>query len=136
MSHFAEMKVDALVKNETDLVTALQEMFGTSGVIVLEKPRQLSGMDSRAKHKAHIIVTQEAFHKARCPGYNEMGFERQENGSYALHFDAMDFNSNLQNKLFQDYSRRVTERKLKANGYNVKRVLLDNGDIELTATKS
>jgi hypothetical protein len=136
MSHYAEIKVDALVRNEADLVGALSEVFGAAGVQVLKEARILEGMDRQSHRKAHVIVTQAALRKHSSPGYNELGFERKSDGTYSMHVDGMDLRPNVRDAIFQDYSQRVTERKLKANGYAIKRVKLDNGDIELTATKS
>jgi hypothetical protein len=136
MSHFAEMKVEALVQNEQDLVDCLQEYFGVEGVTVLDSARKLKGMDKAGAKSAHIIISQAAFQKLGGSSYNEMGFERQKDGTYILHADSMDFRKPMKDKVFQDYSRRVAERKLKAQGYHVKRTLLQNGDVEITATKS
>jgi hypothetical protein len=135
MSHFAEMKVDVQVKNEKDLVASLQAVFGEDAVTVVDTARQLKGMDSRAKKMAHIIVSQQAMKKIG-PGYNEMGFERQADGTYKFHVDGMDFNSRRRDSLFQSYAENVATRKLKAQGYKVKRVVLENGDFELTASKN
>lgn len=134
MSHFAEIKVSALTKNEKELVAALQAFFGA--VEVYGEAKSLEGYDSRANKKAHIIVRKVDVGKklSRGSAYNDLGFERNKDGTYSLHYDNMDISEDTRNKVMQDYSERVATKQLKAKGYSVKRELKD-GVVKLTATK-
>ncbi len=136
MSHFAEIKLNALQKNEKDLIASLEEVFGEGSVEVYDTAVTLTGYDAAARKKAHIVVRKESFSRSKMHAYNDMGFERTDEGGYVMHYDDMDFNLDKRNSLMQDYATRVTTRKLKAQGYAVKRKVLENGSIELLAQRS
>ena len=137
MSHFAALKVNALVKNELDLIAALKEHFGEDAVEVHDEAKKLHGYDERAGKKAHIIVRKDAVGKlsARKFAYNDLGYERMPDGSYTMHVDQMDMSQAHQDKVAQNYAERVATRKLKSQGYTLKREVLKDGVVKLVATK-
>lgn len=137
MSHFAEIRVSALTKNEKELVKALENYFGEGTVKVFAEAVQLQGMDARAKKRAHVVVKKADVAKKTTykNAYNDLGFERMKDGTYKFHVDDMDMGEKERNSVIQDYAALVAQRQLKAQGYMVKRELEKNGKIRLTATK-
>lgn len=136
MSHYAEMKVSALVRNEKDLVAALEELYGEGMVEIHPNLVSIGGYDSQAKKKAHIVVRKEAIQAQKGgKAWNDLGYERQEDGTYKLHVDPVDFPKTSQEKVAMAYAERVAARQLKYKGYSVKRSLQQDGTIKLVATK-
>jgi hypothetical protein len=137
MSHFAEIRVDALTKNEKDLVAALQKHFGKDVVEVHDEAVPLQGMDRQAGKCAHLVVRKANVKKQTgySGAYNDMGFERKKDGFYTWHVDNMDVPEKTRNSIMQDYAERVSTRQLKAKGYMVKRELLKDGTVKLVATR-
>jgi hypothetical protein len=136
MSHFTEMKSKALVKNEGDLVAALKTQFGEEFVEVHDTPQKLNGYDAAANKKAHIIIRKGAVNKALgTHGWNDIGLERLADGTYSMHYDPADMQESTRQKIFQDYAERVASRKLKAQGYTLKRSVAQNGHVVIKATK-
>jgi hypothetical protein len=134
MSHFAEMKIAALVKNERDLIQALEEQFGAETVAVHDTAVPLTGYDARAKKKAHLVIKKGDVAKAMSTtGYNDIGFERLEDGNYSMHYDPMDWPNQKREALVQSYAEKVATRKLKAQGYTVKKETLQDGSVKLIA---
>lgn len=139
MSHYTEMKVNCLVKNEADLIAALKSLFGEKGVEVHEEGTNLAGgYDSQAgaKLKAHIVVRKEALRKAMSvTGYNDVGYQRMPDGTYKMHVDDMDFPMSYRDMVMQKYTEGVSARKLKMMGYSVKSEAQKDGTVKLVATK-
>lgn len=136
MSHYAEMKCQALVRNEKDLVASLEEFFGKGNVEVHAEAVSIGGYDSAARKTAHVVVRKDII-QAQKGGraWNDLGYERQQDGTYKLHVDPVDFPTTSQQKVSMDYAERVANRQLKAKGYSVKRHLNQDGTIKLVATK-
>jgi hypothetical protein len=135
MSHFTEMKVNALVKNEVDLIEALKEHFGEDSVEVSDKPLSLEGYDVRAQKKSHIRIRQEFVAKANGGhAYNDIGYERQTDGTYKLHVDPVDMHTTAQQKVAQDYAARVAIRKLKTMGYKYSLTKGSSGQVTISAS--
>lgn len=135
MSHYTELKVNAKVKFEADLIASLQEMFGKDGIEVFDDAVNLGGGydKSGAKLKAHIVIRKETLRKKLgVYGYNDVGYERLENGDYRLHVDDLDLSRERQGKVMQGYSERVAVRKAKAEGYSVKRTVEQDGTVKLS----
>jgi hypothetical protein len=135
MSHFTELKVNALVKNEADLIATLENHFGEGSVEVSDTLLGLSGYDREAGKQAHIKVKKDFVAKANGGyAYNDLGYERQSDGTYLLHADPVDFRQDAQQKVAQDYAQRVATRKLKSMGYSYKTVKDAEGRIVISAT--
>jgi hypothetical protein len=136
MSHYTELKPKFLTKSENELVAALQKLFGENSVEVHDTAVKIGGYDSQANKKAHIVVRKEAVKKT-CGtwGYNDIGYERDGDGMYKLWADPTDFPVAKQDLIAQDYAERVAAKKLKAQGYTLKREVLKDGVVKLVATK-
>lgn len=136
MSHYTELKPKFLTKSENELVAALTSFFGENNVEVHDTAVKIGGYDSQANKKAHIVIRKENLHKAAggtC--YNDLGYERDKDGMYKLWADPSDFPQKAQDKIAQDYAERVAAKKLKAQGYTLKREVLKDGVVKLVATK-
>ena len=146
MSHFTEIKVDFLQKNEKALIAALEAQFGEGNVEVHENGAALYGYqgDNRAnksKNSAdyappcHIIIRRKHVGSAS----NDVGYQRTEDGKYVAYISDYDkghhFNAKKQNSVMQEYTAEVTEKQLKSQGYSMKRVTEKDGTIKLYATK-
>ena len=135
MSHYTELKINALVKNESDLIAALEEYFGKGNVEVSDELLPLTGYDKAAGKRANIRVKKDAVAKANGGyAYNDLGYERQSDGTYRLHVDPVDFKQDAQERVAQDYAQRVATRKLKAMGYAYKTIKDAQGRITISAT--
>lgn len=146
MSHYAEMKCDFLQKNEADMVAALEMVFGEGNVEVHEKGAALYGYqgDNRAeagpKSKnyappCHVIIRRKHVGSAA----NDIGYRRNEEGGYEAYVSDYDstatFPEKKRNLVAQEYAASVASRKLKAQGYMVKRTTTSTGQVKLTASK-
>lgn len=134
MSHFTKLGVNFKQQNEQDLIKALQERFGEEGVEVSETGAELHGYGGTIQQgiKANIIVRAKALNKG---GRADMGFERTKDGGYVLHTDAAYFNNQEVGKLTQEYGYMVAERRMKAQGYMVKRQMDKSGKLKAVCTK-
>lgn len=137
MSHYTSLKPKFITKNEADLVASLQAMFGEKAVEVHEAAKAIGGYDSQARKTAHIIVRKDNVAKVndRKHAYNDIGYERGSDGLYVLHVDPVDYPAKLQDKVAQDYAERVASRKLKSQGYTLKREVMKDGVVKLIASK-
>lgn len=144
MSHFTEIKVNFDQKYEADLIAALEEHFGEGNVEVHEDGDDLKtyyGEVNRANsglgrtEKCHLIVRKATQEKAagRSIATNDAGYRRTEDGGYKVYLDAAGFNEKLQGLVAQSYTLRVSERKLKAEGYMCSRVKKADGTVRLEA---
>lgn len=146
MSHFTEIKVNFLQKNEKQLVAALESIFGEGTVEVHEDGAALFGYqgDNRAQLSqsngnyappCHLIIRRKHVGGAS----NDVGYQRTEDGKYVAYISDYDKHSNFspqkQNKVLQEYTAKVTEKQLKSQGYAMKREVQKDGTIKLFATK-
>jgi hypothetical protein len=146
MSHFTEIKVDFLQKNEKQLIAALEAQFGEGNVEVHEDGSPLYGYqgdDRSLKSKnspdyappCHIIIRRNHVGSAA----NDVGYRRTEDGKYVAYISEFDKKGNFdvkkQNFVMQEYTAKVTEKQLKSQGYSLKRVTEKDGTIKLYATK-
>lgn len=145
MSHFTEMKVDYLQKNEAQLVAALEECFGEGTVEVHENGAALYGYhgDNRANLKSsnpnyappcHIIIRRSNVGTSS----NDVGYRRTEDGKYQAYISDFDqgghFNKTKQEKVTQSYTVGVTTKQMKLQGYTVKKTS-EKGAIKLLVSK-
>lgn len=145
MSHYASIEIKALVNNETQLVEALKEYFGEDGVEVHNEPAALAmwdGTDATTNKnsfgnapKCHIIVRRATQAKAGGGSLvNDLGFLRKADGTYELYIDESGWPTDKRQKVFQNYASLVATKKLKAQGYIVKKEIIKD-NIKLTAIK-
>lgn len=140
MSHYTEMKVNAQVKNEKELIAALEEVFGEGSVEVHDKGVKLGGgYDSTGANKtAHLVIKKDSIQKARlegCYGWNSIGYERQKDGGYMLHADPADFSAKHQGLVAQGYTEHTSRSLLKKKGYIINKEVQKDGKIILSAKK-
>lgn len=146
MSHFTKMEVNFGCKNESELVAALESVFGKGNVDVHEEGSALYGYhgDNRANLSSsnpnyappcHIVIRRKHLNASA----NDIGYRRNENGTYDAYISEYDqgytFPKEKQNKVAQEYTAKVTEKKLKLQGYSIKRVPQKNGGVQLIASK-
>lgn len=146
MSHFTAMKVNFRTASEGELVAALEAQFGEGKVEVHENGASLIGFqgDNRANLSAnnpdhappcHIIIRRKNVGSMA----NDIGYRRLADGSYAAYVSEYDKEKNFsikkRNAVAQDYSTRVAEKKLKSQGYTLKRSIEKDGTIKLVATR-
>lgn len=138
MSHLSEMKADANPAFESEFVKALEHAFGAGTVEVHETPIRLRNYggdlssDSEAE-PCHIVIKKENVAKLRGVSagvITDCGY-RRDGASYKAFVDLDGFPKTEQNKVVQDYSRRVTEKILRKQGYTVKSVTEKDGTIRI-----
>ncbi len=146
MSHFTEIKVNFLQKNEKALVAALETRFGVGNVEVHDGGAPLYGYhgDNRAELNkgngnyappCHIVIRRKNVGSAS----NDIGYRRAEDGTYVAYISDYDkgshFTPAMQKNVLQEYTANVAQRQLKAQGYTIKKVKDKNGLIKLEAVK-
>lgn len=113
MSHYT--RVATKIKNKTALVKALCAMgFKEYMIEVSDEKMSLRGYqgDTR-KQKANIRIKGAGWGKTMNyvgPASNDLGFELQEDGTYAFHvsqYDQNKYNKLWQGKLLQQYGKEV-----------------------------
>jgi hypothetical protein len=129
MSHTTEMTTSYTTKNEEELIESLREHFGAENVEVHEDLSQLYLFSNTTADsyygeagKAHIVVRQEAQRQAlgKVVATNDLGFARQEDGTYKLFCDNEGFPKASRDKVAEGYAARVAAKQLKKKGYTVK----------------
>lgn len=139
MSHFTEIKVNFDQKYERELIAALEEHFGEGNVEVHEEGKNLKMWNGAAAGnqagKCQLVITKDT--QCKKAGHNvlsnDAGYQRTNDGKYKAFIDAAGFGNDLQGLVAQSYALRVTEKKLKAEGYMTKRVQKEDGVIRLEA---
>ena len=146
MSHFTEVAVDMLAKNEKCLVEALEEMYGKGHVEVSADGLDLFGYhrDNRNKlpktdpnyaPKCNVVVRQQYVGQDS----NDIGYYRTEDGKYKLIVSDYDkggnFSAAKQKQVKQGYTASVTQKQLKAQGYKVSMSKDKAGNLKITASK-
>lgn len=139
MSHYTEIKVNFDQKYERELVAALEEQFGEGKVEVHSEAKGLKMWNGTSAAmeagKCHLVITKatqclKAGHNVLS---NDAGYERTEDGKYKAYIDPAGFSAALQGLVAQSYALRVSEKKLKAEGYMTKRVTKADGTVRLEA---
>lgn len=146
MSHFTEIQVDFLQKNEKHLVAALEEQFGKGNVEVHENGVGLMGYggDDRSRlsrdnpnyaPRCQIVIRRRYVGSAS----NDVGYCRTEDGKYTAYISDYDkgyhYNKAKQDKVLFEYTAKVSEAALKAKGYTYKRVAQKDGTVKIIASK-
>lgn len=136
VSHFTKMEIKALEKNEMELIASLETHFGKGSVTVYDKAQKLEGYDQNANKMAHLVISKATVKRVeKTFGYNDIGFERGKNGTYALHYDPMDVHKSSLDKVMQDYAERVASKTMKAKGFSMRRELQKDGQVKLMFSK-
>lgn len=146
MSHYAEITCAAQQKSEKEFIAALEGVFGKGSVEVSEEGSALIGYhgDNRANlsksdpnyaPKCNIIIRRKTLGSAS----NDVGYRRNEEGGYTAYVSDYDkkatFTERSRDKVMQEYSAAVAEKRLKAQGYTVKRTVDAKGHIKIRGSK-
>lgn len=146
MSHFTSMEVDFKHNCEADLVKALESVFGAGTVEIHEEGTGLYGFQgdlrsTKSKTSSdyappcHVVVRRNNVGGAS----NDVGFRRNEAGTYDAYISdydrGMNFGPAKLNKVKQEYTLSVTEKKLKQQGYTTKRVKKENGVVQIAGSR-
>jgi hypothetical protein len=136
MSHYTKMSIKAQQEFEVDLIAALKGHFGEKGVEVHENKEVLLNYYGEASGlKANLIVRQKDLEKAigHHIASNDLGYERNKEGGYDVHYDAAGFPKEHADKINRVYAERVGSRVfVEQMGYNAaERNVLPNGDVEV-----
>lgn len=137
------MEVEFKTKSQAELVKALESIVGQGNVEVHETGKNLklwNGTDASNSSKGggfwappcEIIVRKA--HLPRKGMTNDMGFQRQENGTYKMYVDSAGWDSSNTADLKKEYTANVTEKTLKSNGWITKRSIVE-GKLRITAEK-
>ena len=145
MSHFTRLEVSFQQSEEASLIASLEALFGAGSVEVHEEPTGLFGYEGNDRSllpetdpnhapKAHLVVRRSHL----GPACNDLGFRRTEEGGYEAlvsHYDRLVvFRPERQGLLVQNYALTVAERRLRMQGYQVRRETKD-GIVQIIATK-
>jgi|WetSurMetagenome_2_1015567.scaffolds.fasta_scaffold456720_3 hypothetical protein len=146
MSHFVEMQVPFDVKNEAHLIAALEKQFGVGNVQANPGGIALHGYEGNDRSKldhsnpnwaprCEIVIRRQHVGNAS----NDVGYHRLENGKYAAYVSDFDrahhYGADKQGLVAQEYTLRVAEARLKAQGYTLQRETDTAGHVHLKASR-
>ncbi len=133
MSHFVECQTE--FKDPEALVAALIECgFAAEQIEVYEQAVALYGYQGDVRpQQAHVVIRRQHI----ATGANDVGWERQEDGSYKAWISEYDsgvgqyksraasarFNQRMQDKIKQEYAFQVIERQQRTLGRTEERQL-------------
>jgi len=135
MSHYSEVAIE--FTDEGCLVAALSRLGFEGKVEVHQNPQTLYGYQGDARsQKAHIIIRRH--HVGRAA--NDLGFERQADGSYRAWVSEYDQKYNKYDdawlgRLKQAYGIEKVRKEAKKKGYRVSEQKLDDGRIRLVCRR-
>lgn len=131
MSHYSEVTIE--MTDQGCLVAALERLGFKGKVEVHSEAQALYGYqnDVRAQ-KAHVIIRRRHVGSAA----NDIGFQRQPDGSYRAFISDFDrsengYNAAWMGKLKQAYGVEKARAEAKKKGYRVSEQKLDDGRIRL-----
>lgn len=132
MSHYCEVQIE--LRDEAALVAALTRLGFKREVIEVHQTQQtLYGYQGDARpQKAHIIIRRKHVGEAA----NDLGFERQADGTYRIWVSGYDRAHNGYNdawlcRLKQAYGIEKTRLEAKKRGYRVSEQKMDDGRVRL-----
>ena len=129
MSHYSEVQIE--FKDGAALVAALHRLGFQGKVEVHQQAQSLFGYQGdRRQQQAHIIIRRQ--HAG--PGANDLGFEKQADGTYRAwisEYDQKKYNDAWLGKLKQFYGVEKARAEAKKRGYRVSEQKLDDGRVRL-----
>jgi hypothetical protein len=131
MSHYSEVKVE--FRDGAALVAALNLLGFEGKVEVLQEAQYLYGYKGdRRQQQAHIIIRRQHVGSAA----NDIGFQRQSDGTYRAWISEFDeahngYNKTWLGKLKQAYGVEKARSEAKKRGYQVSEQKLDDGRVRL-----
>lgn len=144
MSHFTKLEVDYKQQYEPQLLMAIEEILKTPPE-VHEHPVELynywgdtsSNGDEKngmRAEKCEIVVRRDKGVLKGKPT-NDCGWKRTEDGKYNAYLDKTGINDAQQGLISQAYAAAVAEKQFKAQGYMTQRKQLEDGRIQVVATR-
>jgi hypothetical protein len=142
MSHF--LKIAIACKDEEAIIKALIRMKYptrhkdyqftksiTAGMIERHaKPQMLRNyLGNSSDVNAHIVIRHSNIHSYT----NDIGFEKQADGTYVAHLDDGSFNQEWQDKFLTYYGVEVAKADMEKNGYTVEEKIDEKKRIVLHA---
>jgi hypothetical protein len=131
MSHYSEVRVE--ITDEGCLLAALSRLGFKGKVEVHREAQPLYGYQGdRRDQKAHVIIRRQFVGTAA----NDIGFERQSNGSYRVWVSEFDQSHNKYDDawlglLKQSYGIEKVRKEAKKKGYRLSEQKQDDGRIRL-----
>jgi hypothetical protein len=131
MSHYVECRPN--FRNRQALIDALVAVgFGREQIEIHEQPVPLHGYQGDVRpQKAHIVIRRQHVGHAA----NDVGWERLPDGTYRAWISEFDqrhrFNTDMQNRIKQEYAFHAVARQQRALGRTVERRQLESGEIEV-----
>lgn len=136
MSHYTAIQTEI---NDVDCLKKALEAMGFMGKVeVYETAQPLYGYrgDVRAQ-KAHVIVRR----KYVGAQSNDIGFERQPDGTYKAHISEYDRNSLRYNeewigRVKQNYTAEKITKEARRQGYSITKAKAENGKLRMVLVKA
>jgi len=131
MSHYSQVAIE--ITDESCLVVALERLGFKGKVEVYSEAQALYGYQGDVRtQKAHVIIRRHYVGQAA----NDIGFQRQSDGSYLAFISDYDRDYNQYNgewlgRLKQAYGVEKTRAEAKKKGYRVSEQKLGDGRIRL-----
>jgi hypothetical protein len=139
MSHYSEVQIE--FRDGAALVAALLRLgINPDGIKVHKEAQHLYGYQGdKREQKAHIIIRRQ-YVQAYA---NDIGFERQEDGSYRAYISDFDRGSDgngaygtaWQGRLKQAYGVEKARVEAKKRGYRVSEQKMDDGRVRLVCKR-
>ncbi|MCL4502381.1 MAG: DUF1257 domain-containing protein [Deltaproteobacteria bacterium] len=135
MSHYSQVAIE--ITDESCLVAALERLGFKGKVELYSEAQALYGYQGDLRvQKAHVIIPRQHVGQAA----NDIGFQRQSDGSYLAFISDYDRDYNRYNgewlgRLKQAYGVEKTRAEAKKKGYRVSEQKLGDGRIRLVLRK-
>jgi hypothetical protein len=137
MSHYSEVQIE--IRDGAALVAALERLGFKGKIEIYQEAQALRGYKGdRREQQAHIIIRRQHVGSAA----NDIGFERQSDGSYKAWISDFDqsvtgnnYGTAWQGKLKQAYGVEKAKAEAKKKGYRVTEKKQDDGRIRLVCRR-
>lgn len=131
MSHFSEVRVE--ITDEGCLLAALSRLGFAGKVEVHKEAQPLYGYQGDVRQQKANVIIRRQFVDTEA---NDIGFERQPNGSYRVWISEFDQSQNNYNdawlgKLKQAYGIEKVRKEAKKKGYRISEEKQDDGLVRL-----
>jgi hypothetical protein len=136
MSHYSQVAIE--ITDEGCLLAALKRLGFEGKVEVHKEAQPLYGYQGDVRsQKAHVIIRRQFVGTAA----NDIGFERQPNGSYRVWVSEFDQNHNKYDdtwlgRLKQSYGIEKVRKEAKKKGFRLTEQKQDDGRVRLVLNRS
>lgn len=143
MSHYTKLAVNYQEKYEPELLLAIEKTLDAKPE-VHEEPVELYNYwgeqtsrktDATERSERCHIVVRRGQGKLEGRATNDCGWRRNGQGGYDAFIDEAGIHAKEQGEISQLYSAAVAEKQMKSMGYTVQRKQLENGHVQLVASK-